>query len=46
MKFAAVVVSYNRIELLKRCLDALEHQTRPLDEIIVFDNVPSAGSAD
>lgn len=46
MKFAAVVVSYNRIELLKRCLDALEHQTRPLDEIIVVDNGSTDGSAD
>lgn len=46
MSHAAVVVSYNRIELLKKCLDALEHQTRPLDEIIVVDNGSTDGSAD
>lgn len=46
MTFAAVVVSYNRIELLKRCLQALENQERPLDEIIVVDNGSTDGSAD
>ncbi|MDK9294936.1 glycosyltransferase [Propionibacterium freudenreichii] len=46
MKFAAVVVSYNRIELLKKCLRSLEQQTRPLDEIIVVDNGSTDGSAD
>lgn len=46
MSFAAVVVSYNRIELLKKCLVALENQTRPLDEIIVVDNGSTDGSAD
>ncbi len=44
--FAAVVVSYNRIELLKKCLVALERQTRPLDEIIVVDNGSTDGSAE
>jgi len=44
--FAAVVVSYNRIELLKKCLVALEGQTRPLDEIIVVDNGSTDGSAE
>lgn len=46
MSFAAVVVSYNRIELLKKCLRSLENQTRPLDEIIVVDNGSTDGSAD
>lgn len=46
MTFAAVVVSYNRLGLLKQCLDALEHQTRPLDEIIVVDNGSTDGSAE
>jgi GT2 family glycosyltransferase len=36
--FAAVVVSYNRCELLRQCLAALEKQSTPLDEIIVIDN--------
>ncbi|GAA2180414.1 hypothetical protein GCM10009785_11130 [Brooklawnia cerclae] len=46
MSFVAVVVSYNRIELLKKCLHALEHQTRALDEIIVVDNGSTDGSPD
>lgn len=44
--FAAVVVSYNRLELLKKCLAALTSQTRPLDEIIVVDNGSNDGSAE
>jgi len=44
--FAAVVVSYNRLPLLKKCLAALEGQTRRLDEIIVVDNGSTDGSAD
>lgn len=46
MTFAAVVVSYNRIDLLKKCLAALESQTEPLDEIIVVENGSTDGSAD
>ena len=46
MTFAAVVVSYNRIDLLKKCLVALESQTEPLDEIIVVENGSTDGSAD
>lgn len=46
MTFAAVVVSYNRRELLEKCLTALENQTRPLDEIIVVDNGSTDGSAE
>ncbi len=36
-KIAAVVVTYNRIELLKECLGALEKQNYPCD-ILVVDN--------
>ncbi|KXZ59935.1 putative glycosyl transferase [Microbacterium laevaniformans] len=46
MSFAAVVVSYNRLPLLKKCLTALEKQSHPLDEIIVIDNGSTDGSAD
>lgn len=34
----AVVVTYNRKELLIECLDALENQSRPLDAIYILDN--------
>lgn len=46
VSFAAVVVSYNRVELLKKCLAALKGQTQPLDEIIVVDNGSTDGSAE
>lgn len=35
---AAVVVTFNRKELLRECLEALKAQTRSPDEIIVIDN--------
>lgn len=34
----AVVLSYKRKDLLKRCLEAIAAQTRPCDGIIVVDN--------
>lgn len=45
-KIAAVVVTYNRKELLGECLDALLHQTRRLDTIIVVDNASTDGTED
>ncbi|WP_338825129.1 hypothetical protein MHOCP_06860 [Moorella humiferrea] len=35
---AAVVVTNNRKKLFDECLQALLHQTRPVDSIIVIDN--------
>lgn len=46
MSVAAVVVSFNRLDYLKKCLTALEEQTTPLDEIIVVENGSTDGSAD
>ncbi|TKV29713.1 glycosyltransferase [Arthrobacter sp. NamB2] len=46
MSNAAVVVSYNRRELLEKCISALTQQTRPLDEIIVVDNGSTDGGPD
>ena len=43
-KIAAVVVTYNRKELLKECLDALLAQTHPLDSIILIDNASTDGT--
>lgn len=40
----AVVVTYNRKELVKECLQALLNQTRPPNEIIVIDNASSDGT--
>jgi len=44
LKVAVVVVTYNRKELLRACLQALLNQTRPLDEIIVIDNASTDGT--
>lgn len=43
-KIAAVVVTYNRLELLKICIDSLRRQTRKLDEIIIVNNSSTDGS--
>lgn len=37
-KIAAVVVTYNRLELLKKCIQSIRNQTHKLDEIIVVNN--------
>ncbi|WP_433332716.1 glycosyltransferase [Spirillospora sp. CA-294931] len=40
----AVVVTYNRRDLLTEALDALRAQTRPLDAVIVVDNASTDGT--
>ena len=42
----AVVVAYNRRELLLECLAALDSQSRPLDAIVVVDNASTDGTGD
>jgi GT2 family glycosyltransferase len=42
VRVAVVIVSWNGLDLLARCLEALAAQTRPFDRVIVVDN----GSAD
>ncbi|MDD2748535.1 glycosyltransferase family 2 protein [Acidithiobacillus sp.] len=41
---AAVVVTYNRKQLLTECLDALLAQTRSVDKIILIDNASTDGT--
>lgn len=43
-KIYGVVVTYNRLELLKENLEALRGQSRPLDKIIVIDNCSTDGT--
>lgn len=38
MKIIAVIVTYNRLALLKKCVEAVRVQTRKPDEIIVINN--------
>ena len=40
----AVVVTYNRKELLRECLVALRAQTRPPDHVLVVDNASTDGT--
>jgi GT2 family glycosyltransferase len=40
----AIVVTYNRIELLKECLLSLEGQTYPVQKIIIVDNCSTDGT--
>lgn len=42
----AVVVAWNRRELLQRCLDGIGTQRRPADVVLVVDNASTDGSGD
>lgn len=42
---AAIIVTYNRLELLRECLQALMAQTTKLDAIFVFDNASTDGTS-
>jgi len=44
LRAAAVVVTYNRKELLMECLEALMRQTRPLQAIYIIDNASTDGT--
>ena len=43
MRILAVIVTYNRLELLKQCIGCLERQTVPCD-ILVIDNASADGT--
>ncbi len=42
----AIVVTYNRKELLMECLDALENQSKPINAIYIVDNASTDGTPD
>ena len=46
MKVIAVVVTYNRLELLQRTVACLQGQTRPLDALLVVNNGSTDGTAE
>lgn len=46
MRVAAAITTFNRKDVLRRCLQAMLDQTRPLDEVIVVDNASADGTAD
>lgn len=43
-KVNVVVVTYNRLELLKECIDAIQKQTYPINKIIIIDNCSNDGT--
>ena len=43
-KIAAVVVTYNRKDLLGQCLDSLLRQSHPLDALYIIDNHSTDGT--
>lgn len=45
-KIAAVVVTYNRLPLLRQCLEALKVQTAELSSIWVIDNASTDGTGE
>lgn len=45
-KIAAVVVTYNRLELIKKTINSLRNQTRKLDSIIIIDNHCTDGTSE
>ena len=46
MKVAAIVVTYNRKQLLKECLNAILNQTAEVERIIVINNASTDGTED
>lgn len=45
MTVNCVIVTYNRLDLLKECLEAVEGQTRPVNKVIVIDNCSTDDTA-
>lgn len=43
-KVVAVVVTYNRVQLLSQCITALRNQTREIDQILVVNNGSTDGT--
>ena len=46
MNNAVVIVTYNRVELLKECLACVCGQTIPFSRVIVVDNHSTDGTAE
>lgn len=46
MKIVAVVVTYNRLALLKKCLQAIDRQTRRPDAVLVVNNGSTDATAE
>jgi rhamnopyranosyl-N-acetylglucosaminyl-diphospho-decaprenol beta-1,3/1,4-galactofuranosyltransferase len=42
----AIIVTFNRLNDLKKCVDSLRKQSYPINQILVFDNSSSDGTSD
>jgi GT2 family glycosyltransferase len=46
MKIIAVIVTYNRLALLKKCIAGIQQQSRKLNEILIINNSSTDGTAE
>ena len=46
MKYTVVIVTYNRLELLKECIEAINNQKRQFDNVVIVDNASTDGTKD
>lgn len=44
MQVTAVIVTFNRKDLLQRCIDSVANQTYPLNKILIVDNASTDGT--
>ncbi|WP_341809792.1 glycosyltransferase family 2 protein [Lactiplantibacillus plantarum] len=44
MSTCAIIVTYNRLELLKECLEAINGQTRTVDYVLIVNNCSTDGT--
>lgn len=46
MKYTVVIVTYNRLELLKECLQCVDNQSLKFDNVVVVDNKSTDGTSE
>lgn len=44
MKYTVVIVTYNRLELLKECIEAVNNQKKKFDNVVIVDNASTDGT--
>lgn len=44
MNFTVVIVTYNRLELLKECIRAINNQKQQFDHVVIVDNASTDGT--
>ena len=46
MRYSVVIVTYNRLNLLKECIEAVKNQMLPFDNVIIIDNASTDGTVE